>query len=538
MRDRSSFSRRDALAVSLAGLAAPMLAGHAAAQGTAAGGNRLVWAFLSRSQSLDPNVWSGGTDTVVMRQIFDPLVWSPRPGEFAPGLARSWTISPDGLVYRLELRTDVRFHDGTPFTAEAVKLTFDRIADPATRSLLTGAIGPFESATIVGTHAIEIRLRRPWGPFLTNLSSVALSPGSPEAIRRLGAGFAQAPVGTGPFIFERWVGNDAHLRRNPDYTWAPEAISHGGPAHLETIVVREVPEAATRMNALRTGEVNFTHFPVLSQLASIEQAGFTVTRAPQPGFAWSFPMNVTRAPTDDIRVRHAIMHAINREQIVRAVLFGNMPVGHGPLTHNTFGYDPAVQNMYPFSQQRAGQLLDEAGWRLPAGGRVRQRDGQPLRIEMIMFDTGTNKQVSELAQAMLQQVGFDAQLAVTNYPAFAARVTAADYHLAQMRWSALDPDQVIPTMFSSGQITGGGQFNRTRIADPALDAQIAEAGASTDPAVRRRLYSAIQMRAMREGWVAPIYDDSWFWLHQRHVQGLRYDLEGRPLFYTARIATS
>jgi len=506
---------------------------EAAAQATPVAGGRLTWAYVLRPPSLDPNVWSGGNDTVVMRQIFDPLIWSPRPGEFAPGLASAWTISLDGRVYRFELRRDVTFHDGTPFTAEAVKLTFDRIADPVTRSLLTGAIGPFESATVIDPHTVEIRLHRPWGTFLSNLSSVALSPGSPEAIRRLGAGFAQAPVGTGPFMFERWVGNDLHLRRNPSYRWAPQAIAHAGPAHLEELVIREVPEATTRMNALRTGEVNFTHFPVLSQVETLERAGFGVARMPQPGFSWSFPMNITRSPTDDVRVRHAILHAISREQIVRTVLFGQMQVAQGPLTAATFGFDPSIANMYPFNQQRAAALLDEAGWRLPAGGRVRQRNGAPLRLEMIMFDVGTNKAVTELAQAMLQQIGFDAQLSVTNYPAFAARVTAADYNLAQMRWSALDPDQVIPTMFSSGQVTGGGQFNRTRIANESLDARIAEGGASTDPALRRRLYAEIQREAMQQGWIAPIYDDTWFWLRQQQIQGLQYDLEGRPLFYKA-----
>jgi peptide/nickel transport system substrate-binding protein len=105
-----------------------------------------------------------------------------------------------------------------------------------------------------------------------------------------------------------------------------------------------------------------------------------------------------------------------------------------------------------------------------------------------------------------------------------------------MRWSALDPDQVIPTMFSSGQVTGGGQFNRTRIALPDLDRTIAEAGASIDVATRRRIYGEVQQTAMREAWIAPIYDDTWFWLAQPAVKGLTMDIEGRPLFYNVSIA--
>jgi peptide/nickel transport system substrate-binding protein len=470
-----------------------------------------------------------------MRQIFDPLVWSPQPGEYIPGLATSWTISPDGRTYTFELRKDVKFHDGTPFTAEAVKGTFERIADPASKSLLTGAIGPFESAEVVDTHKVTIRLKRPWAAFLANVSAVALSPTPPEAVKRLGTGFAQNPVGTGPFMFDRWVGNDLYLKRNPDYNWAPAMMNHQGPAYLDEIVVREVPEASTRVNSLRTGEVNFTHFPVLSQVEALERAGFQVTRVPQPGFSWSFPMNVQRAPTDDQRVRQAVIHSLNRDQIVRSVLFNQFKVAHGPLTAATFGYDPAVQNMYPYSLQKAGELLDAAGWKLPPGGKVREKNGEKLKLEIIMFESANNKSVSELAQAMLAQAGFDVTLSVTNYPAFASRVTAADYNLSQMRWSALDPDQVIPTMFSSGQISGGGQFNRTRIALPALDEKIAEAGASTDPAARKRLYSEIQVQVMKEAWIAPVYDDTWFWMYPAKVQGLKMDPEGRPLFYNMSI---
>lgn len=530
----TNVTRRNALA--LFGCVAVATVSSSGSMAQVAGdGGRLVWAYLQRAQSLDPNIWSGGSDTVIMRQIFDPLVWSPRPGEYVPGLAASWAISPDGKSYTFTLRKDVKFHDGSPFTAEAVKATFERIANPDNKSLLRGAIGPFVSAEVRDPHTVVINLSAPWAAFMANVSAVALSPTPPEAIKRLDTQFAQTPVGTGPFMVDKWVGNDLHLKRNPDYAWAPSMAGRQGPAMLSEIVVREVPEAATRVNALRTGEVNITHFPVLSQVEQLERSGFQVTRMPQPGFSWSFPMNVMKSPTDDLRVRQAVIHALNREQIVRSVLFNQFKVAHSPLTAVTFGYDPAVQTMYPYSLQMAGALLDAAGWVLPAGGKVRERNGEKLRLEMIMFDTATNKAVSEISQAMLQQAGFDAVLSVTNYPAFASRVTAADYHLAQMRWTALDPDQVIPTMFSSGQISGGGQFNRTRISKPELDKTIAEAGTSTDAATRKRIYSEIQMQAMKEAWIAPIYDDTWFWLSQPAVKGLNFDPEGRPLFYNVTL---
>ncbi|WP_210483437.1 ABC transporter substrate-binding protein [Microvirga antarctica] len=499
-------------------------------------GGTLNWAFILRSQSLDPNVWSGNSDVAVMRQIYDPLIWSSAPGQYEPGLATAWTISPDGLVYTFQLRKDVTFHDGTPFTAKAVKATFERIADPATKSLMTGAIGTFESAEVIDDYTVSIKLKQPWGAFLANVSGVALSPVSPAAIQKFGAQIGQNPVGTGPFMFDKWVGNDLHLKRNPTYNWAPAMMGRTGPALLDGIVVKEVPEASTRMNALRSGEVNLTHFPVLSQLGSMETAGFQVIRIDQPGFAWSFPINITKPPTDDLKVRQAILATINKDQVVRSVMFNQAKPAFGPLTAPTFGYDPAVKSTSTYDLKKAAALLDEAGWKLPAGGTIRERAGEKLKLEMIMFDSGPNKAISELTQAMLQQVGFDVTLSVTNYPAFAAKVADSQYNLAQMRWSALDPDQVIPTMFSSRQITGGGQFNRTRIADPALDKKIAEAGASTDTALRKKLYGEVQMEVMKNAWLAPIYDDVWFWLAQPSVKNIKIDLEGRPLFYVMSLA--
>lgn len=524
---------RTALAsAALAGFFLQAVPSLAVAQ-SGATGDTLTWGYYTRPRSLDPNIWSGGSDLGVMRQLYDTLIWSPEPGVFSPGLAMSWEMSDDALTYTFTLRQDVTFHDGKPFNAEAVKFMFDRIKDPASKSLNIGAIGPFESATVLDEYTVAITLSEPWGAFLTNVSEPHLSPVSPTAVAEMGDGVANNPVGTGPFMFEKWEGNDLYLVRNPDYAWGPAFAGHEGPARAANLIVREVPEASTRVNALRSGEVDITHFPVLSQLTQLESEGFQVYAEPQPGFSWSLPINIEKAPTDDILVRRAMLAAINNEAIVRAVLFNRHPPAWGPLTAVTFGYDPAVKEMWGYDPEKAAALLDEAGWTLPDGGEVRMKDGQPLVIEMAMFESSVNKSVTELAQAMLRQVGFDARLTVANYPAFAAQVSDKNYNTAQMRWSAVDPDQVIPTMFGSGQVDGGGQFNRTRIANPSLDALIAEAGASTDPARRAELYSEIQKQAMDNVWLLPIFDDVWFWLASADVDGFVVDRQGRPILFGA-----
>jgi len=499
-------------------------------------GGTLTFAFIQKPRSLDPNVWTGRSDNDVMRQIFDSLVYSPAPGEYSPWLAESWEISEDGLVYTFKLREDVTFHDGTPLNAEAVKFTWERMLDPETRSLRAGDLGPYDRTEVIDEFTVALHLTEPFAPLLANMSSTPLSPASPAAIEEYGEEYAQNPVGTGPFMFEKWEGNDLHLVRNPDYNWAPAELSHDGPAYLERIVVREVSEAATRLATLQTGEANITHYPVFDEVANMQEMGFTVHRVDTPGFAKSMPINIMRTPTDDLLVRQAILHGVDRQQVIDLVQAGWNNVAHGPLTQVTFGYDESVEGMYEYDPEKAAALLEEAGWVDSDGDGIREKDGEPLTLDMIMFDSTTNKSLAELVQAILTELGFETTLEVTPYDAFAQRVTEGTYNLAEMNWTALDPHLVLFNMFHSSQVTGGGQFNRTRVQEEMLDSLIERARSATDPQERRELYAEIQQFAMENALLLPIWDNAWLTLTADNVNGLAFDLEGRPILYNVWIA--
>ena len=129
-----------------------------------------------------------------------------RTGSIRPLAGQSWEISDDGLVYTFTLRDDVTFHDGTPFNAEAVKYTFDRMRDPESRSLQTGYLGPYDKTEVIDDFTVAIHLTAPFGPLMANLSHSATAPISPTAAEQAGSEFAQQPVGTGPFKFEKWDG--------------------------------------------------------------------------------------------------------------------------------------------------------------------------------------------------------------------------------------------------------------------------------------------------------------------------------------------
>ena len=285
------------------------------------------------------------------------------------------------------------------------------------------------------------------------------------------------------------------------------------------------------MVALQTGEANFTHYPVLDEVASFEEQGFQVLRVDTPGFAKSMPINITRPPTDDLRVRQAILYGINRQQVVDLIQASLANVANGPLTRANVRLRPGGREMYPYDPEKAAALLDEAGWVDGDGDGIREKDGQNLKLEMIMFDSGPNKATAELVQAMLTELGFETTLDVTAYDAFATRVTEGTYNLAEMNWTALDPNLVLFNMFYSSEVTGGGQFNRTRIQDPALDELIARGRSATD---RRGAAGGLRRDPdLRDGErpdpaaLGQLLDHA----HRASVQGLHFDLEGRPLLY-------
>jgi peptide/nickel transport system substrate-binding protein len=503
----------------------------AQAQSSAKTGGTVLVAYLSRPSSLDPNVWTGYSDNMIMRQIYDPLIWAVREGVYVGGLATSWSVSSDGKAYTFHLRRDVKFHDGTPFNAEAVKFMFDRIADPATRSLQTPAIGPYDHTEVVNDSTVTVYLKSAFAPMLNNLAGTALSPVSPTAARRLGAQFGQGPVATGPFMFDRWEGNDVHLVRNPNYAWGPTFMNHHGTAYLDELVFKTIPEEATRMIALQRGQVTATYFPALNQVAQYRaNKDYQVFAFVTPGHPQSIPLNIKMAPTDDLRVRQAILYGVDRKKAADLIQYGVAPVANGPFSSSTPFYDASLVKQYPYDKNRAGQLLDAAGWRMGAGG-VRAKGGQPLKIQFIMFDSGPLKPEAEVVQAMLTDVGFQVALDVTGYDAFAKRVTDGTYNLSEIVYVGLDPSVPAFLMYHSSQITGGGQFNRSRIADPKLDSLI-EAGLSTGDLRRRKeIYTQFQQDVMENALVLPVWDNTLVTIAKRNLQGMSFDLEGRWLFY-------
>jgi peptide/nickel transport system substrate-binding protein len=489
-------------------------------------GGKLIYGLTLAPSGIDPHVNASSELGIPLTSVYDTLVWQDLSGEFVPGLAKSWEISDDGLTYTFHLRDDVVFHDGTPFDAQAVKFNLDRIANPATKSQKAILmLGSYESTEIVDDYTVEVHFKEPYAPFLDSASQVYLGMASPTAIEKWGADYQLHQVGTGPFIMKEYIPKD-HLTlvRNPDYNWASSIFNHQGPAYLEEIEFRFFVEPATRVLALEEGEADVMgEIPPHDAERLAEDPVFTLLPVAIPGQSLQFFLNTEKAPTDDLKVRQAINYAADKEAIVKAIFKEYSPVAYGPLNVFTIGYDKSVVGMYEYDPAKAETLLGEAGWVDSDGDGIREKDGQPLKLEAYLMSWGYVPEVAQLLQAQLKAVGIEMESQVVAYPAALEAAREGKHHLIPFNLSSSDPD-ILRTFFHSSNADSG--FNWSKVRDPKLD-ELLENGARTlDLDRRRELYAEAQQLIMAEALILPIRDYVNLNAASAKVKGLRYDLRG------------
>jgi len=491
-----------------------------------ASGASIVYGLTLTPSGIDPHIDASSELGIPLTSVYDPLVWLTPDGEFVPGLAESWEVSEDGLVYTFHLRDDVTFHDGTPFNAEAVRFSLDRIAAPETKSRKArGMLGPYERTEIVDEQTVRIHFEEPYAPFLASLSTVYLAMVSPEAVAEWGDEYQFHQVGTGPFVFEEYVPKD-HLTlvRNEDYDWAPSFFDHQGPPKLEEVTFRFYTDPATRVLALESDEAQVMgEIPPQDAVRLDDSSDYQLMAVPIPGQPLQFFMNTRRPPTDSQQVRKALIYAVNRPAIVQTVFKSYSPPSYGPLNRSTFAYDPAVEGTYAYDPERAADLLEEAGWTDSDGDGIRDRDGQPLELETILMGWGYIPEVGQMIQDQLKQVGVALQSRQTTFSNALGDVAEGSYHLVPFLFSNSDPD-ILRTTFHSGNVDGG--FNWSKVSDSQLDAWLEDGKQSIDEVERRRIYAEIQQHIMEEAMILPIRDYVNLNAASADVQGLRYDRQG------------
>jgi peptide/nickel transport system substrate-binding protein len=527
-------ARRDFLGGAVGSAVAASLRRPAAAQGS---DTTLTWGEDFDFDTLDPRVSQSRHEAQVIDQIFEALVFLEPDGKLHPWLAERWEYARDGKSITFFLRKDVKFHDGTRFDAQAVKFTFDSIADPKLGSqAAVDFLGPYRSTEVVNEFTVRVNWTQPYGPALTNLSNPWLmSIVSPAAVQKLGNdGFARSPVGTGPFKFVEWVPRQrVVLERFDDYKWAPRAFTHQGPARIKRVVIRIIRDAATRVSALEKGEIDIADGLPAIEVKRFQGGDYAVLIGDVAGMPMSYMLNTSLAPLNDLRVRQALISGINRPAVVNQVYFGSAKPAYGPLTASTPGYWPGVEKVYPFDLAKARQLLTDAGW-TPGPDGIRVKEGKPLELT---FVSTLEPDLGVAVQAAAKDIGFKVNIQRVTQARRDELLIGNEYHLADLRWVAVDPS-ILKIPFASTNIPAPGKFkfNWARFSSPEVDRLLREADAEVDQAKRSRFLADIQRTVLEQALLLPLNVSFHAIAHRKKVQGLRF-VQGnwQILFYEAQV---
>ncbi|SEN85378.1 peptide/nickel transport system substrate-binding protein [Gemmobacter aquatilis] len=339
--------------------------------------------------------------------LFDRLVSQAADLSYHPWLAESWEEAPDGMSWTFHLKKGVTFHNGEPFTAETIAKWLD-LFKGSENAYMAEAIAEVQ---VVDEATVKFVMARPEPNMLYNLSSSYMSVIEPKSFVELGDNYGVTEVyGTGPFKLESFaVGQETVLVRNDDYTWGSPLAKNTGPAKIEKLTFREIAEDSTAFLELKTGGVDMLFGVPADLLAEVQkEANLAVLTLPGQD-VYYMPINVTKAPFDDIRVREAAAKAINQEEILASVFGGVGTVADTFLISALPESKVSDGAKIKYDPARANALLDEAGWVMGADG-VRAKDGQPLQVSLWTQSDSIFRRLTEVVQAQLKAVGIAAEI--------------------------------------------------------------------------------------------------------------------------------
>lgn len=427
----------------------------------------------------------------VAGKIYESLLTWSTDMKPQPGLARSWTISPDGKVYTFELQQNVKWHDGKPFSSDDVVFTIDkflRTVHPRARVVIDQFVA---SVKAQGPNKVQITLKEPFAPFLKSFVSDNM-PIVPKHIYD-GTDYVknpanQTPIGTGPFMFKAWKkGSHIVLTRNPNY-WQK------GKPYLDEIVFNIIPDAASRAVAFERGDVHLVSAGDVDnvdvkRLRALPNVEYTTKGWEMFSKLAYIQMNQRKAPFNNVKVRRAIMEAINRKFVVNNIFFGLGKVATGPISSTTPFYDANVP-AYDFDMKKARALIKESGI-----------DPAKTPIRILSYPYGaTWDRLGEYTRQCLEQLGFKVEIESADAGTWAKRVADFDFDLTFSFTSQYgDPALGVSRLYlARNQVKGSAFVNNQGYVNPAVDAMWDKAASATSDAERQKLYSSIQKTLVEE----------------------------------------
>jgi len=388
---------------------------------------------IKKLDSIDPQTYPAAYEATYT--IYSNLVTFAPDLKIIPDLAERWEQSDDQLTWTFHLRGGVKFHDGTPFNAQAVAAHIKRIQDPQNASPNKSLWDHIKDAKVVDDATVQLVTAKPFGPMLNYLAHGSGGVESPTAVAK-GADFQQKPAGTGAYKVSAFnTGNDLTLVRNDEY--------FGGKAPLDKIVMRSVPETGSRLALLDAQEADLVNDVPTEDAGRIEKGADTQLLRQKGLRTFFMEFNLTLDIFKDVKVRQALNYAVDKESIVKNLFQGYATVLESPAAPTIQGYTKA--GAFPYDPAKAKQMLAEAGW-TPGPGGILQKGGAPLRFTINTAEGEYPKdiQVVEAVQANLKAVGCDATIwkveAAARYSYLRLPIDQAKYEMVSFGFNPSNGD--------------------------------------------------------------------------------------------------
>ncbi len=467
----------------------------------------VVAAVASTFTTMDPYDANDTLSQAVVKSFYQGLFGFDKDMKMVPVLAESYEPSKDGLTYTVKLKKGIKFHDGTDFNAEAVKVNFDRVINPENKLKRYALYKNIAKVDVVDPSTVRFTLKEPFSPFINSLAHPSGVIISPAALQKYGKDIARNPVGTGPFKFVEW--------KQSDYLKVEKFAGYWrkGYPKVDTITFRPVVDNNSRAAMMQTGEAHFT-FPVPYEQAEVLKGKPNLELVAAPSIVHRYlSMNTLQKPFDNPKVRQAINYAINKDALAKVAFSGYAIPAEGVLPK---GVEYAVKlGPWPYDPAKARALLKEAGY--PNGFETSLWSA---------YNHTTAQKVIQFVQQQLAQVGIKASVQALEAGQRVEKVESAqDPASAPVRiyyvgWSSStgEADWAIRPLLASESFPPK-MFNTAYYKNDAVDADIAKALKTTDSAEKTKLYTDAQQRIWKDAPWAFLVTEKLLSAHSKNLSG-------------------
>ncbi|MDQ0728875.1 TIGR04028 family ABC transporter substrate-binding protein [Microbacterium sp. W4I20] len=467
----------------------------------------------------------------VVNNIAARLTWqNPETLEIEPWIAADWTVNDDATEYTFDLKPDVTFSDGSPVDAEAVAKNFDTygLGDADRGLTISEAINNYAGSDVVDEDTVTFRFTAPSPGFLQATSTINSGLLSPETldgtIEDFGAGNATEIIGAGPFtVSDEKLGTEYTLAAREDYAWAPESAENQGRPYVDAVHVLVTPEDSVRIGSLLAGQADYVRYVQAFDEERVEGAGFTLYAPQTRGVNNSIALRPGNPLLGDIRVRQAIIAAVDAQEVVDTLFTDNYPVATSVLSSEALGYKDESEH-YAYDPDKAADLLDEAGWK-PGSDGIREKDGERLAITVYEAKPQPQStQTLELVAQQLAKVGVELTVKPGDAGSYAEDTRDAEvtgfYHSMVGR---ADLDVIKSQYYTKNRDVLISE-------DAELDALLDAVASEPDADKRIAASQAVQDYIAEQAYVIPLFEEPQVYGAATYVQGVAFESVGRPTF--------